>query len=145
MTTRIRILGIAGSLGRGSYNRAALRAATQLAPKGAAVETFELDGIPPFNQDEEQNPTAKVAELKKRLREANVILFVTPEYNWSVSGVLKNAIDWASRPHGDSAWNGKPAAIMGATTGAIGTARGKIICGRFSCISTCSQSTSPRC
>src|SRR5215831_6515626 len=123
MTTRIRILGIAGSLERGSYNRAALRAATQLAPKGAAVETFELDGIPPFNQDEEQNPTAKVAELKKRIREANAILFVTPEYNWSVSRVLKNAIDGASRPHGDSAWNGKPAAIMGATTGAIGTAR----------------------
>ena len=123
MTTSIRILGIAGSLRRGSYNRAALRAATELAPKGATVETFELDGIPTFNQDEEQNPPAKVTELKRRIREANAILFVTPEYNWSVSGVLKNAIDWASRPHGDSAWNGKPAAIMGATTGAIGTAR----------------------
>jgi chromate reductase len=61
--------------------------------------------------------------LKRRIREANAILFVTPEYNWSVSGVLKNAIDWASRPHGDSAWNGKPAAIMGASTGAIDTAR----------------------
>ena len=113
MKTPIRILGIAGSLRRGSYNRAALRAATELAPKGATVETFELDGIPPFNQDEEQNPPAKVAELKRRIREVNAILFVTPEYNWSVSGVLKNAIDWASRPHGDSAWNGKPAAIMG--------------------------------
>src|SRR5215813_1958531 len=123
MTRPIRILGIAGSLRRGSYNRAALRAATELAPKGATVETFELDGIPPFNQDEEQNPPAKVTELKRRIREANAILFVTPEYNWSVSGVLKNAIDWASRPRGDSAWNGKPVAIMGASTGAIGTAR----------------------
>jgi chromate reductase len=123
MKAPIRILGIAGSLRRGSYNRAALRAATEIAPKGATVETFELDGIPPFNQDEEQNPPAKVADLKRRIREANAILFVTPEYNWSVSGVLKNAIDWASRPHGDSAWNGKPAAIMGASTGAIGTAR----------------------
>jgi NAD(P)H-dependent FMN reductase len=61
--------------------------------------------------------------LKRRICEADAILFVTPEYNWSVSGVLKNAIDWASRPHGDSAWNGKPAAIMRASTGAIGTAR----------------------
>ena len=119
----IRILGIAGSLRRGSHNRAALRAATEIAPKETIVETFELDGIPPFNQDEEQNPPSKVTELKRRIRQADAILFVTPEYNWSVSSVLKNAIDWASRPHGDSAWNGKPAAIMGATTGAIGTAR----------------------
>src|SRR5512132_727349 len=123
METPIRILGIAGSLRRGSYNRAALRAATELAPKGVTVETLELGGIPPFDQDEERNPPAKVTELKRRMREANAILFVTPEYNWSVSGVLKNAIDWASRPHGDSACNGKPAAIMGASTGAIGTAR----------------------
>src|SRR5215831_7239399 len=123
METPIRILGIADSLRRGSYNRAALRAATELAPKGATVETFELDGIPAFNQDEEQKPPARVTELKRRIREANAILFVTPEYNYSVSGVLKNAIDWASRPHGDSAWNGKPAAIMGASPGHIGTAR----------------------
>jgi len=122
VNTPIRILGIGGSLRRGSYNRAAVRAAIELAPKGATVETFELDDIPPFNQDEEQNPPGKVTELKRRIRDADAILFVTPEYNWSVSGVLKNAIDWASRPHGDSAWNGKPAAIMGASTGAMGTA-----------------------
>ena len=119
----IRILGIAGSLRRESYNRAALRTATTLVPEGAILETFALDGIPVFNQDEEQNPPAKVAELKRRIREADAILFVTPEYNYSVPGVLKNAIDWASRPYGDSAWNGKPAAIMGASPGAIGTAR----------------------
>ena len=95
METPIRILGIAGNVRRGSYNRATLRAATELAPKGVTVETFELDGIPPFDQGEERNPPAKVAELKRRLREANAILFVTPEYNWSMSGVLKNAIDWA--------------------------------------------------
>src|SRR6058998_1530467 len=123
MKKQIRILGIAGSLRRGSYNRAALRAATELVPEGAILETFELDGIPVFNQDEEQNPPAKVAEFKRRIREADAILFVTPEYNYSVSGVLKNAIDWASRPYGDSAWNGKPAAIMGASPGAMGTAR----------------------
>jgi chromate reductase len=123
MNKPIRILGIAGSLRRGSYNRAALRAATELAPKDAIVETFELDGIPPFNQDEEQHPPAKVTELKRRIREADAILFVTPEYNHSVSGVLKNAIEWASRPHGDSAWDSKPAAIMGASPSGIGTAR----------------------
>src|SRR5215207_8535738 len=123
MSKPIRILGIAGSLRRDSYNRAALRAATQLVPEGTSIEIFELDGIPGFNEDEEQNPPAKVVELKRLIREADAILFVTPEYNYSVPGVLKNAIDWASRPYGDSAWNGKPAAIMGASVGAIGTAR----------------------
>lgn len=123
MNNPIRILGIAGSLRRESYNRAALRAATKLAPEGAVLETFELDDIPLFNQDEDQNPPAKVVELKQEIRAADAILFVTPEYNYSVPGVLKNAIDWASRPYGDSAWNGKPAAIMGATVGALGTAR----------------------
>lgn len=123
MSKHVRILGIAGSLRRQSYNRAALRAATELVPEGATIEIFELDGIPGFNEDEEQNPPEKVTELKRRIREADAILFVTPEYNYSVPGVLKNAIDWASRPYGDSAWNGKPAAIMGASIGAIGTAR----------------------
>jgi chromate reductase len=123
MSRQVRIVGIAGSLRRDSYNRATLRAATELVPEGATIETFELDDIPGFNQDDEQNPPAKVVELKRRVREADAILFVTPEYNYSVPGVLKNAIDWASRPYGDSAWNGKPAAIMGASVGAIGTAR----------------------
>ncbi len=123
MNTPFVILGIAGSLRKESYNRALLRAAQELAPDGATIEIFELDGIPGFNQDEEANPPAKVAELKQRVRAADAILFVTPEYNYSVPGVLKNAIDWASRPYGDSAWNGKPVAIMGATVGTIGTAR----------------------
>ena len=123
MSKPVRILGIVGSLRRDSYNRATLRAAIELAPEGASIETFEIDGLPGFNQDEEQNPPAKVVQLKQRVREADAILFVTPEYNYSVPGVLKNAIDWASRPYGDSAWNGKPAAIMGASVGAIGTAR----------------------
>ena len=123
MSRPVRILGIAGSLRRESFNRAALRAATEVVPEGASIETFELDGIPGFNQDEEQNPPAKVTELKKRIREADAILIVTPEYNYSIPGVLKNAIDWASRPYGDSAWSGKPAAIMGASVGTIGTAR----------------------
>jgi chromate reductase, NAD(P)H dehydrogenase (quinone) len=123
MNKHTRILGISGSLRRESYNSAALRAAVGLAPEGAVVETFELKDIPLFNQDDESKPAAKVTELKRRVREADAILFVTPEYNYSVPGVLKNAIDWASRPYGDNAWDGKPAAIMGASIGNIGTAR----------------------
>ena len=123
MADKIKILGIAGSLRKASYNRAALRAAHQLAPEDAQVEIFELDGIPPFSEDDEQNPPAKVTELKEKIRASDAVLFVTPEYNYSIPGVLKNAIDWASRPYGDSAWGGKPAAIMGASIGALGTAR----------------------
>jgi chromate reductase len=123
MSTPVRILGIAGSLRRQSYNRAALRAASGLLPEGATLDIFELEGFPGFNEDEEKNPPAKVSEFKRAIREADAILIVTPEYNYSVPGVLKNAIDWASRPYGDSAWSGKPAAIMGASVGAIGTAR----------------------
>lgn len=123
MNQPIRILGIVGSLRRASYNRAALRAAMELVPQEAALDIFELDGISGFNQDEEQNPPPKVIELKRRIREADAILIVTPEYNYSIPGVLKNAIDWASRPYGDSAWNGKPVAVMGASIGTIGTAR----------------------
>jgi chromate reductase, NAD(P)H dehydrogenase (quinone) len=117
------ILGIAGSLRKESFNRSLLRAAQELAPEGARIETFELDGMPPFNQDEEANPHPKVAEFKQRIRDADAILIVTPEYNYSIPGVLKNAIDCASRPYGDSAWTGKPVAIMGASVGAQGTSR----------------------
>jgi chromate reductase len=91
MSQPIQILGIAGSLRRASYNRAALRAAMDLMPQDASLDTFELDGISGFNQDEEQNPPAKVIELKRRIREADAILIVTPEYNYSIPGVLKNA------------------------------------------------------
>jgi chromate reductase, NAD(P)H dehydrogenase (quinone) len=114
MKDNVTILGIAGSLRKQSYNRGALRAAQQLCPDGARIEVFELDGIPGFNQDEEQNPPARVAELKRKIREADAILFVTPEYNYGLPGVLKNAIDWASRPYGDNAWDGKPCALMSA-------------------------------
>jgi chromate reductase len=117
------ILGIAGSLRKQSFNRALLRAAQELTPEGARMDIFELDGIPPFNQDNEATPPAIVADLKLQVRNADAILLVTPEYNYSVPGVLKNAIDWASRPYGESAWNGKPVALMGATVGTLGTAR----------------------
>ena len=117
------ILGIAGSTRQGSFNRLALRAAQGLAPSGTTVETFDIKGLPGFSQDDEANPPAQVVELKQRIRNADAILLVTPEYNYSVPGVLKNAIDWASRPYGDSAWTEKPVAIMGASVGTLGTAR----------------------
>ncbi|HVF50787.1 MAG TPA: NAD(P)H-dependent oxidoreductase [Pyrinomonadaceae bacterium] len=123
MADRIKILGIAGSLRHASYNRAALRAAQAHAPEGTEIEIFDLEGIPPFNEDIEANPPARVVELKERVRAADAILFVTPEYNYSIPGVLKNAIDWGSRPYGDSAWEGKPVALMGASVGILGTAR----------------------
>ena len=119
----VKILGIAGSLRQASFNRFALRAARSLLPPGASLDIFELEGIPPYNQDLDKQPPARVAELKASVRAADAVLFSTPEYNYSIPGVLKNAIDWASRPYGDSAWNGKPVAIMGASVGAFGTMR----------------------
>jgi chromate reductase, NAD(P)H dehydrogenase (quinone) len=123
MNNPLVILGLAGSLRKASYNRATLRAAQELVPEGARIDIADIDGLPGFNQDHEAQPPEKVVELKKQIRAADAILFVTPEYNYSVPGVLKNAIDWASRPYGDSAWTGKPVAIMGASVGATGTAR----------------------
>jgi chromate reductase, NAD(P)H dehydrogenase (quinone) len=123
MNEPIRILGVAGSLRKASYNRAALRAAQQLVPNGARIQIAELDGIPPFNQDDEASPPPAVTQLKARIGDSDAVLFVTPEYNYSVPGVLKNAIDWASRPYGQNAWRRKPAAIMGASIGAVGTGR----------------------
>jgi chromate reductase len=123
MAGTLTILGIAGSLRQGSYNRAALRAAQHLAPEGATIEIFDIAGLPPFNEDVEKEPPAAVTELKARVRAADAILFVTPEYNYSIPGVLKNAIDWGSRPYGDSAWEGKPVAVMGASVGSHGSAR----------------------
>ncbi len=123
MADDLGILGIAGSLREGSYNRAALRAAQKLAPAGIRVDTFDIKDLPLFNDDLAGRPPQAVIDLKAAVRAADAILFVTPEYNYSIPGVLKNAIDWGSRPYGDSAWEGKAAAIMGAATGAIGTAR----------------------
>ena len=100
-----KILGFAGSLRKESYNRFALRAAVKLVPQGAQLDTFELDNIPPFNQEHEHTPPHAVRAFKAAIKAADAILIVTPEYNYSVPGVLKNAIDWASRPYGDNAWD----------------------------------------
>lgn len=123
MSDTIKILGISGSLRKQSFNRFTLRAAQALAPEGAKIETFDIAGLPLFNQDEETNPAPRVTEFKKAIREADAILIVTPEYNYSIPGVLKNAIDVASRPYGDSAWNGKPVALMSASVGLFGGGR----------------------
>ena len=90
------------------------------------MEVFDLDGIPVFNQDDETAPPQRVVELKARVRAADAILFVTPEYNNSIPGVLKNAIDWGTRPYGDNCWQGKPAAVMGASPSPFGTVRAQI-------------------
>ena len=123
METKLKILGFAGSLRVGSYNKALLRAATNLLPDNATLEIFDLDGIPPFNQDLEMNMPEKVTEFKSKIREADAILIATPEYNYSVPGVLKNAIDFASRPYGDNPFDDKPVAIMSASIGMLGGAR----------------------
>lgn len=123
MKRTVKILGFAGSLRKGSYNRAILRAALELVPEGATLETFDLDGIPPFNQDLEKQPAEKVKEFKIKIRAADAILIATPEANYTLPGVLTNAMNWASRPHGDNAFDGKPVSVMGASTGMLGTAR----------------------
>jgi chromate reductase len=117
------ILAFAGSLRKNSYNKTLLREATQLVPANTEIWIFDLQGIPPFNQDLENQPPEKVKEFKAKIRSADALLIATPEYNYSIPGVLKNAIDWASRPPTDNPLIRKPVAIMGASTGRLGTAR----------------------
>lgn len=120
----LRVLGVAGSLRIGSYNRALLRAAQALAPAGMVVDIFDLAEIPLYNFDlEQRGDPAPVAAFKAAIGRADALLIVTPEYQHGIPGVLKNALDWASRPPGRSPMQGKPAAIMGASPGVTGTAR----------------------
>lgn len=119
----LNILGIVGSLRKDSYNGFALKAAQELLPEGITLNIADLREIPVFNQDDELTPPAAVLEFKQKIVAADAILFATPEYNYSLPGGMKNAIDWASRPYGQSAWQGKTAAIMGVSIGNFGTAR----------------------
>lgn len=123
MSKPITILSFAGSLRKGSYNKGLLRTAAILMPKNAKLEILDLEGIPPFNQDAERSPPEKVKEFKAKIKAADALLIATPEHNYSFSGVLKNAIDWASRPYGDNAFEDKPVAIMSASVGMLGGAR----------------------
>jgi chromate reductase len=118
----MKVLGISGSLRRGSLNHALLREAAERLPAGAELIEFErLRDIPPYDADLEAIETpAAVAALREAMREADAVLVATPEYNHSIPGTLKNALDWASRPAGQSALMGKPAAVIGASTGMFG-------------------------
>jgi chromate reductase, NAD(P)H dehydrogenase (quinone) len=118
----MRILGIAGSLRRGSYNHALLREAAERLPAGAELVEFDrLGEIPPYDADVEAKGVPEPVEaLRQAMLEADAVVVATPEYNHSIPGVLKNALDWASRPAGQSALTGKPAAVVGASTGMFG-------------------------
>jgi chromate reductase, NAD(P)H dehydrogenase (quinone) len=119
----LKVLGISGSLRKSSYNTAALRVAQTLAPEGVRIEIFDLAPLPLYNEDvKAQGFPPVVQELRDKIKAADALLFATPEYNYSMSGVLKNAIDWASRPP-DQPFNEKPVAIMGASPSALGTGR----------------------
>lgn len=125
-----KVLGISGSLRAESYNRKMLLAAQELAPKELAIDIFDLKNIPPYDPDvEAQGDPPAVVEFKERARTADALLVSTPEYNYGVPGMLKNAIDWLSRPTADGVkvLNGKPVALMGATTGNFGTVRAQMM------------------
>ena len=127
MTTHIHVLGFSGSLRKGSYNAALLRAASELLPEAMALEIFDLSPLPLYNADVETAGVPEVVkDFKSRIKAADALLIATPEYNYSIPGVLKNAIDWASRPPKDSPLNGKPLGIMGASGGTGGTIRAQM-------------------
>lgn len=120
MASKFKILGIGGSLRKGSYSMSVLKGALELLPKGTEMEIADLSDIPIFNQDDEKSQPASVKKFKKQIRDADALLFCTPEYNFGVPGYLKNAIDWASRPYEDNSFDGKPAALMSASDGMLG-------------------------
>lgn len=126
MNKQIKVLAFAGSLRRGSYNKALVRCALEECPSNLSIEVFDLEGIPPYNADNEQTPPQSVKDFKDKIRQAHALLMATPEYNYSISGVLKNAIDWASRPKEGNPLQGKPVAIMSASTGRFGGVRAQM-------------------
>lgn len=131
MSQDFTVLGMAGSLGRGSHNRALLAAAAELAPDGIVVDSFDLAPLPLYNPDLDEllggGPfPAPVAELVERITSADALLLVSPEYNWGPSGVLRNALDWVSRPAGASPLFEKPIALAGVSPGPAGTGRAQL-------------------
>jgi chromate reductase, NAD(P)H dehydrogenase (quinone) len=123
MDEKIKVLAFAGSLRAGSYNKALVRCAVEVAPQNISIEIFDLEGIPLYNADLESNPPPKVVEFKEKIRSTDALLIATPEYNYSIPGVLKNALDVASRPPVGNPLEGKPVAIISASTGRFGGAR----------------------
>jgi chromate reductase len=123
-TSSIHVLGVPGSLREGSYNKGLLRAAKEEAPDTMSIEIFELDDLPFFNQDvEDRGDPPPVQDFKGAIREADAVLIATPEYQHGLPGVLKNALDWASRPPSDAPLNDKVVGMMGASPSPVGTAR----------------------
>jgi chromate reductase len=120
--SKYQIAVMVGSLRRESFNRQLAQAVCKLAPGEFSFKHLKIDDLPLYNQDDDGNPAEQVKRLKSEITAAHGLLFVTPEYNRSISGVLKNAIDHASRPYGQNAWAGKPAGVIGASIGAVGTA-----------------------
>jgi len=123
MNNKKNILAIAGSLRKESYNKLLLKATKQLLPENIEMEIFDLANIPMYNQDDENQLPIIVKEFKQKIEKADIILIATPEYNYSISGVLKNAMDWASRPYNQNSFNNKPLGILGASIGSLGTVR----------------------
>ncbi|MGV3682995.1 MAG: NADPH-dependent FMN reductase [Acidovorax sp.] len=120
--SNVQIAVIVGSLRKDSFNRKLATAIERLAPADFKFTQLRIDDLPLYNQDDDGNQAASVLRLKSEVKAAQGLLFVTPEYNRSIPGVLKNALDHGSRPYGQSAWGGKPAGVIGASVGAIGTA-----------------------
>ena len=120
--SKYQIAVIVGSLRKDSFNRKLANAIVKLAPSEFSFKHLKIDDLPLYNQDDDANPAESVKRLKIEIKGAQGLLFVTPEYNRSIPGVLKNAIDHASRPYGQNAFSGKPAGVLGASVGAIGTA-----------------------
>ena len=119
--SKIQIAVVVGSLRRDSFNRQLAHAITALAPDDVSFQQLQIGDLPLYNQDDDGRPAAPVLRLKAQIAAAQGLLFVTPEYNRSIPGVLKNALDQASRPYGHSAWAGKPAGVLGVSVGVIGT------------------------
>jgi chromate reductase len=115
------ILCVVGGISRNSLNQKVFQMMRERAPEGINLRSFVITRLPYFSKDIENDPPDTVIAWKDMIREADAVLFITPEYNRSFPGVLKNAIDWGSRPYGENLWKGKPAAVMGASTGPIGT------------------------
>ncbi|MDR3113885.1 MAG: NAD(P)H-dependent oxidoreductase [Endomicrobium sp.] len=116
----MKILTLCGGMSKKSINKNLLELIKPLAPAEFEFESFDISALPFFSQDLEANPPESVVDFKKKIIGANAVLFVTPEYNRFIPGVLKNAVDWASRPYGKGAWVNKPAAVLGASAGALG-------------------------
>lgn len=123
MDKKLKIVGICGSLRKESLNRKALNASKKFFPPDVEFEILEIGDMPLFNQDLEPTPPESVIKFREKIQSADGILFAMPEYNYSVSAVLKNAIEWGSRPYGKAVMNRKPVAIMGVSTGMLGTGR----------------------